>query len=908
MSEIERNIVVSANPGTGKTEFIANTVISYLDRGISSKDILCLTFTRKARDEMEERIAGKISSANKNYDVPMVETFHSFALSIITDGGRNINTLPERFMRHMIINSMVSRKLMNYSPEYLNGKFPGIVNVGGLTNAIKLLKSYGIYPNLVNVDEILESINLLYEKGKGLKEYSKEEMLTFARKFYDIYIDYENIKGKKFLDYNDYIEKALERIKSGFRKFPYVFVDELQDISERERELIISSGEKFVLVGDSKQAIFGFQGGNSKSFNNFVIDPGFESLEMKESRRVPELITRYSVEFFTRVNKGNVGNELLHMEGAKLHGPGSVTILYSKKEGDVPDALTKTVKEIYAKMGDDETLGIITRTNAQAENISTKLITSKVPFSKLSGSGVSIKCREEIITFLKGVILQREVDIIPMLYTKYSELPFKDAVELADKIRFEKNPGEFLPDHLKELRKKFGSQPENIIKLFEEWIMPRGMKISMEAFETARDIYSTLPFYLDFKGKDNFSTMDDLLTYIDQDNSTDEIPIDATRITLLTAHKAKGLEFDHVIYMPKYSRGERKSPVDLVVELTLNQFSHSYNSEDKELEENRIDFVAITRPKKTLTIVTSDKQIERYRSEIAVEIPYSPGVRGGDNEFISMDRMKSQMEKPEPWLINNIKTKMKKFNNLSYTMMSNLSSDELENFVITYLLGIRITMHAMEFGTQIHEYIERYIKENEKPETMMDDDLINTWKNFAEYDQLIRNTYHGKWIHSELSMKKTLPVVFPSLNEAFSLTGKIDGVYTYMDGTVEKHVVVDFKTSKKPSPGYVDQLALYSRLYSLEKSLDPSRIETEIAYIALREERVNIGKWHWKNERVPHEIQKRALENIEKYVKSFVNYRNSVEAFIRDILSIKGNSEIFAAFKEEIEKEMGNST
>ena len=210
MSEIERNIVVSANPGTGKTEFIANTVISYLDRGISSKDILCLTFTRKARDEMEERIAGKISSANKNYDVPMVETFHSFALSIITDGGRNINTLPERFMRHMIINSMVSRKLMNYSPEYLNGKFPGIVNVGGLTNAIKLLKSYGIYPNLVNVDEILESINLLYEKGKGLKEYSKEEMLIFARKFYDIYIDYENIKGKKFLDYNDYIEKALE--------------------------------------------------------------------------------------------------------------------------------------------------------------------------------------------------------------------------------------------------------------------------------------------------------------------------------------------------------------------------------------------------------------------------------------------------------------------------------------------------------------------------------------------------------------------------------------------------------------------------------------------------------------------------------------------------------------------------
>ena len=101
--------------------------------------------------------------------------------------------------------------------------------------------------------------------------------------------------------------------------------------------------------------------------------------------------------------------------------------------------------------------------------------------------------------------------VVELTLNQFSHSYNSEDKELADKIRFEKTPGEFLPDHLKELRKKFGSQPESIIKLFEEWIMLRGMKISMEAFETARDIYSTLPFYLDFKGKDNFSTMDDLL-------------------------------------------------------------------------------------------------------------------------------------------------------------------------------------------------------------------------------------------------------------------------------------------------------------------------------------------------------------------------------------------------------------
>ena len=174
-----------------------------------------------------------------------------------------------------------------------------------------------------------------------------------------------------------------------------------------------------------------------------------------------------------------------------------------------------------------------------------------------------------------------------------------------------------------------------------------------------------------------------------------------------------------------------------------------------------------------------------------------------------------------------------------------------------------------------------------------------------EYDEFIHKTYNGEWKYSELSVKKNLPMVFPSINEGLTLTGKIDGVYTYLDGTIEKHVLVDFKTSKKIDSHYVDQLALYSKLYSLEFGIELERVETEIAYLSLRDEKINIGRRYWKNDRIQPIIQFRALKNIEEYIKNFVGYRNSSDSFIRDIIKTPAESEVFKAFIKEIKKETG---
>ncbi len=902
------NLIVSANPGSGKTEYLADSILSLLDSGVKSSDILCLTFTRKAMGEMEERIRKKIFNANKNYEVPEVQTFHSFALSLITRKYKIIETLPERFMRYIIYCSMETRKLTNYSPEYYIKPYPGGIGVGGITNGLKLLKSYGIYPEKIDVNRIRDEINQMYSKNQGLKDYKLEEMIIFAQKFFEIYKDYENIKAKNYLDYNDYIVKAIEIMEDGFKKYPYVYVDEVQDISELERELISKSGEKFFLVGDKKQAIFGFQGGNTESFNSYINNPEFVKKEIVDTYRLPENISNFAIEFFNNASNKDVGAELNKMSSINKLDSGKVDLIVLKKDSEVPDAVIRQVQSILSNSGEKETIGIITRTNAQAENLSKLLTQLSLNHTKLSGSGVSDTWNEHIERFVRGIVFNDSASVIPMLYTPFAKIDFKDAVRLADEMRTASGDiSEMLPDHLKLLKKNFGKDVKSIEGLFKEWILPKSIEFSREAFETSNDINSTIRYYRNFEGKEYFRGFQDFINYIIQGNSTEDFAEEDSRITLLTAHKAKGLEFDHVVYMPKYSNGERKSPIDLMVELALSQFSFSYSSIDKGGEENRIDFVAITRAKKTLSIITSEKWALRYSSKFANRVEYQNKPQE-KSEFVPMNKMAPTVEVPEDqWLINNIKNKMKKFQNLSYTMMTKITPKSLEDFIITYILGIRYSSSSMIFGTSIHEMIETYITKKKKPDMLLDDDGILTWKNFMEYDEFVHKTYNGEWKYSELSVKKNLPMVFPSINEGLTLTGKIDGVYTYLDGTVEKHVLVDFKTSKKIDSRYVDQLALYSKLYSLEFGIELDRVETEIAYLSLRDEKINIGRRYWKNDRIQPVIQIRALVNIEGYVKNFVGYRNSPDSFIRDIINTPAESEVFKAFIKEVKKETGIS-
>lgn len=900
----KENIIISANPGSGKTERIAEEVVKKISNGTNPQDILCITFTKKAMGEMRERIWSKIVEKDSKVNPPRVETFHSFSLSLLMDHGLYAGTVSERFMRYSIIQSMSRRDLMNYGVETLMKDYPYMINVGKLVNAIKFLKSYGIYPNSINRDKLIRDIEHIYETEGGVKGYTSEEMKILGEKFIQIFSDYEMSKKTGFLDYNDYLIKAIEYMEGGFQKYKYVFVDEVQDISEIESKIISLSAERYFLVGDQKQAIFGFQGGNTKSFERYLKDSDFYQDGIDGTRRLPENIKNYCVNFYLKSEPDYAGKEFETFRSHVKDWEGSVDLIIPEDEKSINEIMAQITEKITKSAGHKETIGIITRTNSQAEEISSSLTSHDIEHQKIFGEGVDEEASRDIYLFLRGIFSDKVEDMIAMLYSPFSGLSLKNAMEYSDKIKFSQNPQDLLPEEIKFIRKEYVKDKKSLKRLFTDYIIPYSLNLAPEYFFTAKDIYSTLDEYFDYIGMENFTTLSDFLLFLMQSNAGDEDIPEYSRVSVLTVHKAKGLQFDHVIYLPKYVRGKDRSPVDTVVELILKQFGHSYGFEEREREENRIDFVAISRAKKTLCILTGKKNADRYNVE-PCSLKYGKVENKIENEFVDLKTLmkNEKKEKMEPWIVHYIEKKLKSFQNLSFTMMSNLKKGSLEDFVITYILGIRESSSAADFGTKIHAYIENYINKKEKPQNLIDPNELAAWKNFAEYDRVVTQNYKGRWIESELKIKKNVKEIIGNTEDSVNIDGRIDGVYTYMDGNIEKYVVVDFKTSKKPNPGYNQQLSLYAYLFSIERSIGLENIESEIAYISLREEKINTGRMQWKNERIPYEIEMRSFDEVKEYIEKFLTYRRSTEAFIRDVLEEKGNSKLFRQFQEQLKGE-----
>ncbi len=894
MEKISKTLV-SANPGSGKTEDLSTRVAELIKSGTRADDILCITFTNKARDQMEDRIISKLRDITSK--IPDIHTFHSLAMNVISQREPIAETIPERYMRYEILKSMDDRKIMNYESNVLMENYPTIVNVGQIVNAIKFLKSFGILPHHIEVQKINSEIESEYSGGRGINGYSKEEMLKLATGFKDIFQDYENSKLSGELDYNDLLIKAVEYAKLNFKPYNYVFIDEVQDMSETEHELVKLVGSNIYAVGDVKQAIFGFQGGNVRAYREMQNSEEYEKRFMEGTRRLPEEVKEYCKNFYRNLEPDFLSQELDRFTSFSKE-KGKVDLLILSDMKDVEDAIPSILKGIDEK----ESVGIIVRTNEQANSVSDYLNIQNIDHQKVSGTKGDMELRKEICSFLGGIYGNSD-DIVPMIYSSFSQVPLADAMQMAEKLRFNSNFSTIIPEYLLKTRELYGSSKRDILKLFKDYLIPYSIKLGENAFETTKDIYLSLPIFLGRLGSSGEYSLSALQRYILQENNRESVEEIAKRICVITVHKAKGLEFKHVIYIPKFTEKKNLSAIDMVVDSILNQNHIDYDREDRRKEENRIDFVALSRTEKTLTIMVTKKDAERYNVQPAKKVEFLN--RSIANEFISLtDIIKREQEKVvnNPWMVDYLKRRMNKFNNLSFTMLGQVK--DLEKFVESYILGIRTSSGAMTFGSDIHAYIENYIKEHKNPPILEDEKMQKTWSNFIAYDKFVRDVQKGEWIGSEMKFKQKVSDVFPQINTPLTIDGRIDGLYKYMNGNVEKIVIVDFKTSKKESRDHVNQLSLYAKLYSLENGVDMENIESEISYLSLRNTKVNIGEIDKKWDRVEHTIEMRALENVRDMVEKFVNYRNSVDSLVRDIIAVKGpQSRVFLEFQRMLKLE-----
>ena len=341
----EKNVLVVAAPGSGKTTVIINRV-NYLieERKARTRDIIVITFTKAAAENMKNRYK---NTFNKTVS-PFFGTFHGLFYKILLREGYKINIIE-------------------------SGKCHSIIRV--------ILSKYFDDVNDDKIREVLNNISL-FKTSLGNIENFKPTISNEI--FKECYEQYEEYKAKEQLwDFDDlsirvlYLLKNNERILNGYRGlFKYVLVDEFQDCDELQIEFIklINQGNELFAVGDEDQCIYSFRGSKPK----YMVD--FQS-SFKNGKKV-YLTTNYRskkniVDISKKLICNNIGRnkkEIISYENEK----GIIKFLKPYNEYVQGEEIANIIKKIVGESYSNN--AILYRTNIEARSLIDSFTRRKIPF------------------------------------------------------------------------------------------------------------------------------------------------------------------------------------------------------------------------------------------------------------------------------------------------------------------------------------------------------------------------------------------------------------------------------------------------------------------------------------------------------------------------------------------------
>ena len=298
--------------------------------GVKEEDILCITFTTKAAEEMRQRIDSKINEAGLTGAKPYlinVHTFHNFTYEYLLETKGEHRILSENPLRYAVFKSLEKNKVFTYGEDYIVGDIlPKIVN------AIRYLKSFGILPPSIESEKSKRELVDIYNK-EGIKNVTEDEILALFDYFIEAFKDYESFKPANSIDYIDMLLNFVQNYDGRIMHYKYVLVDELQDVNNLEAKIALEVGDNLFLVGDRKQAIFGFQGGSIGNFRKFEELDGMKKLKKGINHRSAQVILDYAKEHFLKNSSDPTYEDELSILKSSKDISGEVSLIVSKIDG-----------------------------------------------------------------------------------------------------------------------------------------------------------------------------------------------------------------------------------------------------------------------------------------------------------------------------------------------------------------------------------------------------------------------------------------------------------------------------------------------------------------------------------------------------------------------------------------------
>ena len=529
-------LLVLAGAGSGKTKVLTTKIAYLIDSlGVKPYNILAITFTNKAAKEMSDRLYSMIGEVSRS---AQVSTFHSFGLKILRENYQSLGY----FNNFIIMDSEDTLSIIKKILKELNLDTK-IYNPHAIRNKISGCKN-----------ELMEPID--YEK------YAASDYEKIVLKVYEIYqrtlkqnnsIDFDDLlilPIKLFRTYPDILNKYQE-------KYKYILIDEYQDTNEAQyilTKLISKKYRNICVVGDVDQSIYGFRGANYRNILNFEKDyPDALTIKLEQNYRS----TNNILEAANSVIKNNKERKSKNLWSKKGDGD-KVVYFRAFNEKDEAFYVIREIKNLLSKnvylrliYNDKDNISLLRVINTPKRGIGNKTVSNLINIANIENKSIY-----EVISSGKELEFKKIIENLKEISNNVT------LTELVDKIL-------------------------DVTGIKEEYKNEKTLEadIRLENLEEFKSITKS------FEEKNGLISLEDFLLEISLVSDVNEYKDDKNRISLMTVHSVKGLEFDYVF----------------VVGLEEGIFPHinSLMDNSEVEEERRLMYVAITRAREKLYLVNA---------------------------------------------------------------------------------------------------------------------------------------------------------------------------------------------------------------------------------------------------------------------------------------------------------------
>ncbi|ETS93559.1 DNA helicase PcrA [Veillonella sp. AS16] len=590
----EGPLLILAGAGSGKTKVLTVRIAHLLAQGVNPYEILAITFTNKAAKEMKSRVEGLVGDvANRIW----LSTFHSFCA---------------KFLRFELDN------FLGYNSNFtIYDTSDSQVVIKAALKALNLDDKY--YP----VGAMIAAISDAKNKLQFASDYRKQACDFYQQKVADVYEYYEReLRKNNALDFDDLLLVAVKLLQTNAavldkysKRFRYVMIDEYQDTNHAQyllAYLLSSYWKNIAVVGDADQSIYAWRGADIQNILDFEKDyPNCTSIKLEQNYRSTKII----LDAANAVIDNNEGRPEKNLWTDKVDGP-KIQHFTAQSEHEeaafIGDTITKKHDVHGVPYGD---MAILYRTNAQSRVLEEALIKRALPYMMVGGTKFyDRKEIKDVLAYLR--VLYNPFDDLSLL--RIINVPKRSigATTVSKLQEYARANGtslfmtltqlhlvDSIKGKTKEKLEEFGiliftlvaeMDDKSVLEILESILDRTGYLAQLEESADPQDqaraenIGELLSVAKDFQDTNPTGTVEDFLEQVALVNDVDSFEQEESKVTLMTLHAAKGLEF----------------PIVFLCGLEEGLFPHSrtlMNSDEVE-EERRLAYVGITRAEKELFI------------------------------------------------------------------------------------------------------------------------------------------------------------------------------------------------------------------------------------------------------------------------------------------------------------------